>query len=654
MEAVWVDRPDGPGRVHQCHSSGYPLVPQHTQSEISAAHQSVLPGRCGGSECHAGSNLISLHAGSCTGCHSSTRAGISEAIDGGQTACASCHDLNSPHPGDATVHATSVTQAAVLMFDSGAGHTRYETQYDGYAMGVCRYCHGSGLIRAHANDCSVCHAGTEPAASIGVWNKTCSQGACHATYHTTSGSAHNQAYDWGWCEDCHNNSWDTPPEMCGNCHTLVDEAAPVTSSNARATYVGTARIALTVTDAYPSSGSWTTYYRIDGAPAVAGTLITIAGPAAGTSSHAIEFWSVDTAGNMETPHKTASLQIAADTTPPVTTSDAAPQSWGPTTVRLSATDNGTSGVQATYYRLDGGAVTAGTVVNIPQPASGSSAHTLEYWSTDWSGNVESPPKSTSFTVNADVTGPTSTSNAKQFYAANWVTINITADDGVNGSGVASTYYRLDGGATTAGATFNRWYAGILGTHTLEFWSVDRAGNVESSRKAATLVIDGAKPLTTSNAVVAYVDNAVITLTAADAAGSGVDKTYYQLDEGATVEGTELSGMLAGNHTLRFWSVDRAGNVEYQKTVSFSVTASAPDTTPPTITSDAQPSYEGGGIVNFRPSTIPPRPELPRRTTGSTAGPRGSVYPRESSARARTPSSSGLSTWLTMLRRPIRS
>ena len=59
-------------------------------------------------------------------------------------------------------------------------------------------------------------------------------------------------------------------------------------------------------------------------------------------------------------------------------------------------------------------------------------------------------------------------------------------------------------------------------------------------------------------------------------GSGVDKTYYKIDAGEwqmatyvpvmTVEGTGF-----GPHTLSYYSVDNAGNVEDAKVVSFEIT-----------------------------------------------------------------------------------
>ena len=61
----------------------------------------------------------------------------------------------------------------------------------------------------------------------------------------------------------------------------------------------------------------------------------------------------------------AAPALAADVTAPTTTSDA-PTGWqsAEVTVQLTATD-AESGVRDTYWRIDGGAITAGTVAVVP-------------------------------------------------------------------------------------------------------------------------------------------------------------------------------------------------------------------------------------------------------------------------------------------------
>jgi hypothetical protein len=90
--------------------------------------------------------------------------------------------------------------------------------------------------------------------------------------------------------------------------------------------------------------------------------------------------------------------------------------------------------------------------------------------------------------------------------------------------------------------------------------------------------DTTAPTTISNVAASYTSLAVITLTATDS-GSGVAATYYKVDGGAQSAGTSITVAAAGPHTLEFWSVDAAGNVETHKTANFAITATLPVPTP---------------------------------------------------------------------------
>jgi len=194
---------------------------------------------------------------------------------------------------------------------------------------------------------------------------------------------------------------------------------------------------------------------------------------------------------------------------------------------------------------------------------------------------------------ADTAAPVTSSDAKASYVSSAV-IKLTATDNF---AVTGTYYRLDGGAQTAGTTIN---VGTVGSHTIEFWSTDAAGNAET-HKTATFVItapvpapDTTAPQTTSDAKSTYVSSAAIKLSATD--NVGVAHTYYTVDGAAQVEGTTINLNTIGSHLVEFWSVDIAGNVESHKTVSFSITAPAPaPTSALTIRSSATTIRSGSTI-----------------------------------------------------------
>ncbi|HEY5548191.1 MAG TPA: hypothetical protein VIL17_01190 [Coriobacteriia bacterium] len=101
--------------------------------------------------------------------------------------------------------------------------------------------------------------------------------------------------------------------------SLDELVPPVTTSDAKGSYVGTAIVKLTATDVAGQGVSYI-YYSIDGARThlftvgvLAQTSVTVAAPLVGTGSHTITFWAQDKAGNVEA-QNSAVFTVAA---PPV-------------------------------------------------------------------------------------------------------------------------------------------------------------------------------------------------------------------------------------------------------------------------------------------------------------------------------------------------
>lgn len=153
-----------------------------------------------------------------------------------------------------------------------------------------------------------------------------------------------------------------------------------------------------------------------------------------------------------------------------------------------ATPNGTNGwyttpVTATvtstagtiHYSIDGGAAAA---YSSPVKVSGDAKHTFTYWATDSSGDSTIKQNAT---IMIDSTPPVTTGKvsgtqlASGAYAGSAV-ITLSATD--NLSGVASTHYSIDGGATTAYST--PITIQTAGSHTVTYHSTDMAGNVEQT------------------------------------------------------------------------------------------------------------------------------------------------------------------------------
>ena len=284
----------------------------------------------------------------------------------------------------------------------------------------------------------------------------------------------------------------------------------------------------------------------------------------------------------------AALPAPADTTAPTTTCSAVSGATytGPQTFTLSASDAG-SGVAGTWYRLDGGALTAGTSIAVTAPASGSTPHTITWYSRDVAGNQEAQ-KSVTFTVAAaaDTTAPTTTCSAVS--GATYTgpqTFTLSASDA--GSGVAGTWYRLDGGALTAGTSIAVTApASGSAPHTITWYSRDVAGNQEAQKSVTFTVAaaaDTTAPTTTCSAVsgATYTGPQTFTLSASDA-GSGVAGTWYRLDGGALTAGTSIAVTAPASgstpHTITWYSRDVAGNQEAQKSVTFTVAAALAGTT----------------------------------------------------------------------------
>jgi hypothetical protein len=155
-----------------------------------------------------------------------------------------------------------------------------------------------------------------------------------------------------------------------------------------------------------------------------------------------------------------------------------------------------------------------------------------------------------------------------------------------------------------------------GTHSAQFWSVDNASNVETA-SIITFVVDRTAPVTESDAVNTYIGTAAVALVSHDnTGGAGVAQTYFRLDGGVTATGTAVFVSDIGSHTLEFWSVDLAGNVEPTRTAAFVVVQQpATGAQAPLAPSALIPA----SFVHPAPTAIPP-PLLSREGPAAPAAP----------------------------------
>lgn len=328
---------------------------------------------------------------------------------------------------------------------------------------------------------------------------------------------------------------------------LIDATPPVTTSDATPSYVGTATIHLSATDAL--SGVASTGFVLDGGVEVSGTVAT-----AGLGSHTLTFASVDGAGNAEQT-QTAHFSVEPpDHSSPSTTISGLPAVWSAhdVTFSLNASDADSPDGIVIRYTEDGGP----TVPYVaPVTVSSAGTTTLRYWSVDAVGNAEATKTAS---VRIDKTPPAIYGSATtRPNAAGWydtpVTVHFAAEDALSGVEAVTPDVVL----STDGAGQSVW-----GTAT------DVAGN-SASTSVSRINIDTAPPKTSCDAIASYVGTATIHLAAKDGL-SGVSVTRYSLDGGPARTGVVATMAAPGAHTLAFRSKDVAGNAEATKTVSFIV------------------------------------------------------------------------------------
>jgi hypothetical protein len=161
-------------------------------------------------------------------------------------------------------------------------------------------------------------------------------------------------------------------------------------------------------------------------------------------------------------------------------------------------------------------------------------------------------------IQIDRTAPSTAASVSGALSNGWYNadVDFTLDASDNLSGVAHTFYSVDGG--TPQSYSSAVTIGTNGTHTLTYWSTDKAGNVEdNTANSITLKIDKTPPTLTGKATTSpnakgwYNGDVTVAWTCSDT-GSGLDGAC-PTDSTVTGEGENLSasasvGDLAGNAT----------------------------------------------------------------------------------------------------------
>lgn len=277
---------------------------------------------------------------------------------------------------------------------------------------------------------------------------------------------------------------------------------------------------------------------------------------------------------------TAVVAFEGDTTPPTVTFGApspAPNSagWNKTSVDLSfTTADDLSGVQSSdpasplHFTVEGANQTQQVTV------------------TDNAGNTAT---FTSPAINIDLTPPSSIAviagaSQDQEWFSGPVTVTLNATDNLSGVKPGS-FFRLDEGGPNL--VFGSFFISIAGTHTLQYASEDRAGNVEAA-KTRIINIDPEPPVTTAavSGILGtngwYRSAVQVSLTATDNLNAVVG-SFYRIDGGVVqTYGGPFNFSTPGLHIIDYWSIDHV-NVEAMRTVVVRI-----DTDAPVVTAVADP------------------------------------------------------------------
>jgi len=340
---------------------------------------------------------------------------------------------------------------------------------------------------------------------------------------------------------------------------IFDSTKPITTLTGWASNwtSGTQTISLVPTDAV--SGVESTVFSVNGAPAQSYS-VPLVFSTEGTTT--LAYRSVDKAGNSEA---TKTVNVLVDTGRPSTGADLT-HAWRTTDAVTLTPADAVSGALNTYYVVGSGQVTTYTAAfTIPEGET-----QVRFWTVDRAGNSE---QTQTIDARVDLHAPETSSSA---IPVGWqdqdVSVSLLATD--SGSGVATTRYTIDGQGEQ---TYSEPIIIGDGEHTLRFWSVDTAGNIESVH-TETVKVDTTVPVTVTSADGAWHEAPVtVSLTPADTR-SGVVATYYALDGGPALP--YVTPVLIGDEGItefEYWSVDAVGNVEPTRTVDVKLDYTVPET-----------------------------------------------------------------------------
>ncbi|MGA1824078.1 MAG: Ig-like domain-containing protein [bacterium] len=253
---------------------------------------------------------------------------------------------------------------------------------------------------------------------------------------------------------------------------------------------------------------------------------------------------------------------------------------------LTITGTGENGASVQLYdngnTISGatGSVSAGTFSIDISLSEG--VHSITARQTDVAGNTSSSSNVVNIRVDATASAPTGLDLAAED-DTNMNTDNITQHSSgltITGSGENDATVQLyDNGGIIPGATatitedtFFLDISLLEGLHSITAQQTDIAGNISSTSVALDIIIDTTSPSTNVSIGGGTFNKALsVCLHCSDGSGSGCDAIYYTLDgSDLTIQSPQFSDALLINEetTLKFFSIDYAGNKESIKTEEY--------------------------------------------------------------------------------------
>jgi hypothetical protein len=399
----------------------------------------------------------------------------------------------------------------------------------------------------------------------------------------------------------------------------TDRTEPVSSAQPLPTYTNSTTFTVhgNASDNLGLSSVELWYSRDGGSYSLYSTLFTtpwqwqfISSLTGGDGSYDIYTMATDIAGNRESQPSVPDANTVVEASKPVSTVASLPALSNSSIIAVSATASDPEGIASIelWYSSPGETWRSyGTLDAPPWQWSINTTHFggdghYEFFTRarDNAGNYEDYKFSTpDASTTRDTTAPTTSSDVTGSQSpSGWYSsdVNVGLSSYDQTSGVALSYYRIDGGDWEIyTAQFN---LADEGTHAIEYYSRDNAGNSEAFR-VTHVEIDRTGPVTGiladgSVGTNDWFDSGVTIGLVANDTLSGPGEIYFRFGNDAFIEFGGLIGDLAdGLYILECFSVDLAGNNGTHVFLHLKI-----DTTAPSITNATSSFHATGSDVTI--------------------------------------------------------